>query len=83
MNGYYNDPVGTAATIEPDGWLHSGDIASMDEHGYVTITGRLKEMIIRGGENIYPREIEEFLYSSRPQGRAGRSAYPMRSTAKK
>jgi fatty-acyl-CoA synthase len=63
MNGYHNDPVGTAATIEPDGWLHSGDIASMDEHGYVTITGRLKEMIIRGGENIYPREIEEFLYS--------------------
>jgi fatty-acyl-CoA synthase len=63
MNGYYNDPVGTAATIEPDGWLHSGDIASMDEYGYVTITGRLKEMIIRGGENIYPREIEEFLYS--------------------
>ena len=63
MNGYHNDPVGTAAAIEPDGWLHSGDIASMDEHGYVTITGRLKEMIIRGGENIYPREIEEFLYS--------------------
>ncbi len=63
MNGYHNDPVGTAATIEKDGWLHSGDIASMDEHGYVTITGRLKEMIIRGGENIYPREIEEFLYS--------------------
>jgi fatty-acyl-CoA synthase len=63
MNGYHNDPVGTAATIEPDGWLHSGDIASMDEFGYVAITGRLKEMIIRGGENIYPREIEEFLYS--------------------
>lgn len=63
MNGYHNDPVNTAATIEPDGWLHSGDMASMDEHGYVKITGRLKEMIIRGGENIYPREIEEFLYS--------------------
>jgi fatty-acyl-CoA synthase len=63
MNGYHNDPVGTKATIEPDGWLHSGDIASMDEHGYVVITGRLKEMIIRGGENIYPREIEEYLYS--------------------
>ncbi len=63
MNRYHNDPVGTAATIEPDGWLHSGDLASMDEHGYVKITGRLKEMIIRGGENIYPREIEEFLYS--------------------
>ena len=63
MNGYHNNPAGTAAAIEPDGWLHSGDIASMDEHGYVIITGRLKEMIIRGGENIYPREIEEFLYS--------------------
>lgn len=63
MNGYHNDPVNTATTIEPDGWLHTGDIASMDEHGYVVITGRLKEMIIRGGENIYPREIEEFLYS--------------------
>jgi fatty-acyl-CoA synthase len=63
MNGYHNDPEGTKAAIEPDGWLHTGDIASMDEHGYVTITGRLKEMIIRGGENIYPREIEEYLYS--------------------
>jgi len=63
MNGYHNDAANTAATIEPDGWLHTGDIASMDEHGYVVITGRLKEMIIRGGENIYPREIEEFLYS--------------------
>ena len=63
MNNYHNDPVGTKAAIEPDGWLHTGDIASMDEHGYVTITGRLKEMIIRGGENIYPREIEEYLYS--------------------
>jgi len=62
MNGYHNDPENTKTTIEPDGWLHSGDIASMDEHGYVVITGRLKEMIIRGGENIYPREIEEFLY---------------------
>jgi fatty-acyl-CoA synthase len=63
MNGYHNDAANTAATIEADGWLHTGDIASMDEHGYVVITGRLKEMIIRGGENIYPREIEEFLYS--------------------
>lgn len=63
MNAYHNNPEGTRTTIEPDGWLHTGDIASMDEHGYVVITGRLKEMIIRGGENIYPREIEEFLYS--------------------
>jgi fatty-acyl-CoA synthase len=63
MNGYHNNPEATKATIEPDGWLHTGDLASMDDQGYVKITGRLKEMIIRGGENIYPREIEEFLYS--------------------
>lgn len=63
MNGYYNDPQATAQAIEPDGWLHSGDVATMDEHGYVRITGRIKEMIIRGGENIYPREIEEFLHT--------------------
>ena len=63
MNGYHNNPEATEATIEPDGWLHTGDIASMDDDGYMTITGRLKEMIIRGGENIYPREIEEFLYT--------------------
>ena len=63
MNGYHNDPENTLKTIEPDGWLHTGDIAAMDADGYVVITGRLKEMIIRGGENIYPREIEEFLYT--------------------
>jgi fatty-acyl-CoA synthase len=63
MNGYYNDPESTAQTIEPDGWLHSGDLAVMDENNYIRITGRIKEMIIRGGENIYPREIEEFLHT--------------------
>ena len=63
MNGYYNDPESTRAAIDEDGWLHSGDVATMDEHGYVRITGRIKEMIIRGGENIYPREIEEFLHT--------------------
>ena len=62
MKGYYNDPNATAAAITPDGWLHTGDLAVMDENGYCSITGRLKDMIIRGGENIYPREIEEFLY---------------------
>jgi fatty-acyl-CoA synthase len=63
MKGYYNDAKATAEVIEPDGWLHSGDLATMDEDGYVRITGRIKDMIIRGGENIYPREIEEFLHT--------------------
>ncbi|WP_028588632.1 AMP-binding protein [Desulfocurvus vexinensis] len=62
MKGYYNNPQATAQAIDADGWLHSGDLGVMDEDGYVSITGRLKDMIIRGGENIYPREIEEFLY---------------------
>ena len=62
MKGYWDDPEKTAETIV-DGWLHSGDLGTMNEHGYVRITGRIKDMIIRGGENIYPREIEEFLYT--------------------
>ena len=61
MKGYYNMPEETAKTITPEGWLCSGDLGTMDEEGYVVITGRIKDMIIRGGENIYPREIEEFL----------------------
>jgi fatty-acyl-CoA synthase len=63
MQGYWNDPAKTAATIDSAGWLHSGDIGQMDDLGYVQIVGRIKDMIIRGGENIYPREIEEKLYS--------------------
>ena len=63
MQGYYKMPEATAKTIDADGWLHSGDLATMDADGYFNITGRIKDMIIRGGENIYPREIEEFLYS--------------------
>ena len=63
MQGYYGDPDATAKAIDPAGWLHSGDLGAMDEDGYVRITGRLKEMIIRGGENIYPREIEDFLFT--------------------
>ncbi len=64
MKGYYNMPEATAKAIDQDGWLHTGDLATMDENGYCKITGRLKDMIIRGGENIYPREIEEFLYTN-------------------
>ena len=63
MKGYYKMPQATADTIDRDGWLHSGDLACMDEAGNVRITGRLKDMIIRGGENIYPKEIEEFIYT--------------------
>ena len=62
MRGYYNMPEATAQAITPDGWLHSGDLATRDADGYFKVTGRLKDMIIRGGENIYPKEIEECLY---------------------
>ena len=63
MLGYYNDPQATAAAIDADGWLHTGDIAVRLPNGYYRITGRIKDMVIRGGENIYPREIEEFLFT--------------------
>ena len=63
MAGYDNNPNATAEAVDEQGWLHSGDLGTMDEDGYVRITGRLKEMVIRGGENIYPREIEEFLHT--------------------
>jgi len=63
MIGYWNDAEKTSSAIDNDGWMHSGDLATMDDDGYVNIVGRLKDMIIRGGENVYPREIEEFLYT--------------------
>jgi fatty-acyl-CoA synthase len=62
MLGYWRDPERTAEAIDAAGWMHTGDLATMDEHGYVNFVGRLKDMIIRGGENVYPREVEEFLY---------------------
>ncbi len=63
MKGYYKNQEETGLAIDQEGWLHTGDLATMDEAGYVRVTGRLKDMIIRGGENLYPREIEEFLYT--------------------
>jgi fatty-acyl-CoA synthase len=63
MKGYYKMPDKTKEVIDEEGWLHSGDLATVDEEGYYTIVGRIKDMIIRGGENIYPREIEEFLFT--------------------
>jgi fatty-acyl-CoA synthase len=62
MKGYYKNPQATAEVIDKNGFLHSGDLGVKDEQGFYRITGRIKDMIIRGGENIYPREIEEFLY---------------------
>jgi fatty-acyl-CoA synthase len=62
MKGYYNNPDETAKVIDKEGWLHSGDLAVKTEEGFYKITGRIKDMIVRGGENIYPREIENYLY---------------------
>lgn len=62
MKGYYKNEQATRSAIDPNGWLHTGDIAVVDEEGYIDITGRIKDMVIRGGENIYPKEVEEFLY---------------------
>ncbi|RYB89009.1 AMP-binding protein [Nocardioides glacieisoli] len=63
MLGYWDDQEKTAEAVDADGWMHTGDLGVMDDEGYVRITGRIKDMVIRGGENIYPREIEEFLYT--------------------
>ncbi|HEX5781863.1 MAG TPA: AMP-binding protein, partial [Solirubrobacteraceae bacterium] len=63
MAGYWNDPERTAEAVDEHGWMHTGDLATMDEDGYLNIVGRSKDMVIRGGENIYPREIEEFLHT--------------------
>lgn len=63
MLGYWGEPEKTAEAVDPEGWMHTGDLAVMDGDGYLSITGRIKDMVIRGGENLYPREIEEFLHA--------------------
>jgi fatty-acyl-CoA synthase len=62
MLGYWDDPAATDAAIDRAGWMHTGDLATLDDEGYANIVGRIKDMVIRGGENVYPREVEEFLY---------------------
>jgi len=62
MHGYWDDPGRTAEAVDSEGWMHTGDLATIDDEGYCNIVGRIKDMVIRGGENVYPREIEEFLY---------------------
>jgi fatty-acyl-CoA synthase len=64
MLSYWNEPDKTAQAIDAAGWMHTGDLATMDDDSYLNIVGRIKDMIIRGGENVYPREIEEFLYTN-------------------
>jgi fatty-acyl-CoA synthase len=63
MRGYWNDDARTAESIDAEGWMHTGDLAVMADDGYVNIVGRSKDMVIRGGENVYPREVEEFIYT--------------------
>ena len=77
MKGYYKNPEATAEVIDRNGFLHSGDLGVKDEEGNYRITGRIKDMIIRGGENIYPREIEEFLYQMEGIKECTGSRYPL------
>ena len=65
MLGYWDDPERTTEAIDPARWMHTGDLATLDDEGYCNIVGRIKDMVIRGGENVYPREVEEFLYRHR------------------
>ena len=62
MQAYWDDPDRTAEAVDPDGWMHTGDLGTMDDEGWLRITGRVKDMIIRAGENVYPREVEELFY---------------------
>ncbi len=76
MHGYWDDPARTVEAVDKDGWMHTGDLGVIDDEGYCNIVGRIKDMVIRGGENVYPREIEEFLYRhpENPRCAGGRPA---------
>jgi fatty-acyl-CoA synthase len=78
MLGYNDNPEATAAAIDAEGWLHTGDLGTMDERGYLAITGRVKEMIIRGGENLFPAEIENVDARTRRDRRVRRRRNPRR-----
>jgi fatty-acyl-CoA synthase len=82
MLSYWGDPEGTAEAIDAGRWMHTGDLATMDEDGYVDIVGRIKDMVIRGGENLYPREIEEFLMGHPDVAAAYIVAFPTRATGR-
>jgi non-ribosomal peptide synthetase component E (peptide arylation enzyme) len=82
MRGYYKDPAATAATFTPDGWLRSGDLGHRDADGFFFVTGRIKELIIKGGENIAPREIDEVLLAHPAVLEAARPACPTATMAR-
>jgi fatty-acyl-CoA synthase len=82
MHGYWDDEDKTRQAIDPQGWMHTGDLATLDESGYCNIVGRVKDLIIRGGENISPREIEEFLYRTRRSRTCRSSACRIAATAR-
>ena len=82
MRGYHDAPEATAAAIDAEGWYHTGDLASLDSRGYLRIEGRIKDMIIRGGENIYPREIEDVAVRPPRRGRGGRRRRPGREVGR-
>ena len=81
MKGYDDDPEATARAVDQEGWLHTGDLGVMREDGYIHLTGRARDMIIRGGENVYPREVEEFLYTHPKSLRSRWWEFPMRDWA--
>jgi fatty-acyl-CoA synthase len=82
MLGYWDEPEKTAESIDAARWMHTGDLATMDDDGYCNIVGRIKDMVIRGGENVYPREIEEFLYTHPTSRTCRSSACPTSATAR-